>query len=92
MKVWFHRSRAIAWIALGAASFPLGFSDNIAVVWLASVYANVVSDLGAAEAADDRAVTDRLDELRRHDRSRRPQPAMPPQLRLTRRRRLTRGT
>lgn len=88
MRVWFHRARAIVWTIVGALSFPLGYSNNIAVVWLASVYANVVSDLGAAEAADDRAVMDQLLALRRalQPRRRRMQPAMPP--RPTRSRRL----
>lgn len=60
-RVWFHRSRAAAWVLVGAASFPLGLANNIALVWLASVYANTVSDWGAAEAADDTELLARLD-------------------------------
>jgi hypothetical protein len=39
--------------------------QSVAFVIVASVYANVKSDLGAAEAADDRAVLDRLDRIER---------------------------
>lgn len=62
-KVWFHRSRAAIWILIGALSFRYGWNDSVTLVWIASLYANVVSDIGAAEAADDRAVTGRLDRL-----------------------------
>lgn len=64
-RVHFHRARAAAWVAIGAASFALGAADSVALVWIASLYANVVSDLGAAEAADDRAVVERLDRIER---------------------------
>lgn len=50
------RLRAIAWAAVGLASFALGWADSVVLVWVASVYANVVGELGAAEAADDEAV------------------------------------
>lgn len=60
-KVWFHRSRALVWIAVGILSFVFGWQSSVVLVWIASVYANTVSDLGAAEAADDRVVTSRLD-------------------------------
>lgn len=62
-KVWWHRSRAIAWAIIGALSFPLGWANSVALVWIASVYANTVSDLTAAEASDDRAVLERLDRI-----------------------------
>lgn len=62
-KVWFHRSRAILWVILGVASFPLGWANSVALVWAASVYANVLTDIGAAEAADDREVLARLDRI-----------------------------
>lgn len=64
-RVWFHRISAALWAVLGGVSFLLELQNNIAMVWLASVYANIKSDWGAAEAADDRAVTERLD---RHER------------------------
>lgn len=62
-KVWFHRIRAGIWLLIGIASFPLGWASNVAVVWAASVYANVVSDWGASEAADDRELVDGINGL-----------------------------
>jgi hypothetical protein len=62
-KIWFHRSRAIIWLVVGALSFVFGWQNSVVLVWIASVYANTVSDLGAAEAADDREVTGRLDDV-----------------------------
>jgi hypothetical protein len=35
----------------------------VTLVWIASLYANVVSDWTAGEAADDRATFDRLDTI-----------------------------
>jgi hypothetical protein len=55
-RVWFHRSRSIAWMVVGALSFPFGWAHSIVLVWIASLYANVASDWSASEAADDRAV------------------------------------
>jgi hypothetical protein len=63
-KVWFARARALAWIAVGAASIPLGWATSVALVWAASVYANVASELAAGQAADDRAVLDAIGALR----------------------------
>ncbi len=63
VKVWFHRSRAILWAVLGVVSFPLGWANSVALVWAASVYANVLTDVGAAEAADDRQILERLDRI-----------------------------
>jgi hypothetical protein len=62
-KIWFHRSRAIAWIIVGILSFVFGWQNSVVLVWIASVYANTVSDWGASEAADDRDVTGRIDEV-----------------------------
>lgn len=62
-RVWFHRGRAMAWAVVGVLSFVYGWQDSVVLVWIASVYANVVSDLTAAEAADDRSVCDRLDRI-----------------------------
>ena len=61
--VWFHRCRATLWALAYPATVALGVADSVALVWFASCYANVVSDLGAAEAADDRAVLARLDRI-----------------------------
>lgn len=60
VKVWFHRSRAVLWLLLGALSFTFGWQNSVALVWAASLYANIVSDWGAAEAADDREIVSRL--------------------------------
>lgn len=62
-KVRFHKWSAVAWVAIGIISFVMGWQDLVALVWVASVYANVKSDLGAAEAADDREVLARLDRI-----------------------------
>lgn len=62
--VWFHRSRALGWVIVGALSFPLGWANSVVLVWIASVYANVFTDWGAAEAADDRRVLDGLTAIR----------------------------
>ncbi len=62
-RVWFHRARAAMWVAIGIVSFLFGWQDSVVLVWCASVYANVVSALTAAEAADDRSVCDRLDRI-----------------------------
>jgi hypothetical protein len=63
-RVWFARLRAYAWLAVGIASIPLGLESSVPLVWAASVYANVASELAAAQAADDRKVLDAIKELR----------------------------
>lgn len=77
-KVWFHRSRAIVWAIIGAVSFLLGWQDSVVLVWIASLYANISTDWGSGEAADDRDLINRLNriehrldellEMRRHGR------------------------
>lgn len=62
-KVWFHRIRAVLWAIGGALAFPLGYANSVALVWFASVYANVFTDWGAAEAANDKAVQDHISRL-----------------------------
>jgi hypothetical protein len=62
-RVWFHRISAMCWLLAGIVAWPLGWAASLAFVVIASVYANVKSDWGAAEAADDTAVMDRLDRL-----------------------------
>lgn len=62
-KVWLHRSRAIVWAIIGVLSFPLGWANSVVLVWIASLYANISTDYGNGEAADDRAVTERLDRM-----------------------------
>jgi hypothetical protein len=61
-KVRFARLRAVFWALLGLASVPLGWANSVALVWAASVYANVESGIASGEAADDRKVLDRLDD------------------------------
>ncbi len=58
--VRFHRTRAVVWLVCGIAAAAFGWAESVALVWAASVYANVVSDWGAGEAADNRATEDRL--------------------------------
>jgi hypothetical protein len=60
VKVWFHRTRAAFWLVLACLVFPLGWEESIALVILASLYANFTGDWGAAEAADDRELVGRL--------------------------------
>jgi hypothetical protein len=62
-RVRFARVRAAAWAVVGVVSFPLGWANSVILVWIASAYANMASELAAGEAADDAAVTDRLDRL-----------------------------
>jgi hypothetical protein len=62
--VWFHRSCALVW-ALMAVPALLWWPDSVAFVIVASIYANVKSDWGAAEAADDSQVLDKLEKLER---------------------------
>lgn len=62
-RVLFHRVSAILWIFVGVLSFVMGWQDAVPLIWVASVYANVKSDWGAAEAADDRRVIERLDRI-----------------------------
>lgn len=62
-KVWLHRTRAIIWAIVGALSFPLGWANSVVLVWIASLYANVSTDWGNGEAADDRPVIGRLDRI-----------------------------
>lgn len=63
LKVWFHRGRAMAWVLIGVASYLFGWTESVTLVLIASLYANVVSDWGAAEAADNREVLRRIASL-----------------------------
>jgi hypothetical protein len=64
-KIWFGRARALFWAVLGLASFPLGWSSSVVLVWIASVYANVESSIASSEAADDRELVARLQRIER---------------------------
>lgn len=62
--VWFHRTRAIGWVLLTVPAV-LWWADSILLAILLSLYANAVSDWGAAEAADDSHVFDRIKRIER---------------------------
>lgn len=61
--IWFHRARGILWALFGALSFAMGWQNNVALVWFASVYANALTDWGAGEAADDRELKAQLQRM-----------------------------
>lgn len=61
-KVHFGRIRALVWIAIGLVSFPLGWSDSVVLVWIASFYANAESGFATAEGADDRDIIAKLED------------------------------
>jgi hypothetical protein len=89
-RVRLARARAAAWVAVGVVSFPLGWAQSVVLVWIASVYANVASEMATGEAADDRAVTDRLDRIERAVGTHRPSRRHPSRGPAPRRSRLTR--
>lgn len=60
--VWFHRASAAGWALLTAPAY-LWWSQSVLFVIVASIYANVKSDWGAAEAADDQAVMGCLERI-----------------------------
>lgn len=62
-RIWFHRSRAIGWVFLGAAAFMFGWQNSIVLLWIASVYANAESAWSTAAATDDSKITERLDRI-----------------------------
>jgi hypothetical protein len=62
-RLWIHRGRAVAWVVIGVAAFPLKLQDAIWLLWLASVYANVESAWSTGAAADDREILGRLDRI-----------------------------
>ena len=64
-RIWFHRSRAIAWVILGAVAFLFNWQNSIVLIWLASVYANVESAWSTAAAADDSDLIARLERIER---------------------------
>lgn len=71
-RIWFHRSRAVGWVLLGIATFIFGLQDSVVMVWIASVYANVVSDWTAGEALDHKDLTKRLVRIEKLLRDREP--------------------
>lgn len=51
------------WVVGGVLSFVFGWANSVALVWVASLYANVVSDWTAAEAADNSHLIEQLEVL-----------------------------
>lgn len=68
-RVWFARTRAVVWALFGAVSFAMGWSNSVALVWFASIYANVESGIASGEAADDSKIVKLLTEI--NDRTKR---------------------
>lgn len=68
-SVWFNRISAILWVLAGIAAFPLGWAYSVAFVTIASIYANVKTDWGTAEAADNAEVLKAIAELRKEVRA-----------------------
>ena len=62
--VWFHRIRAIGWVLLTVPAV-IWWADSILLAILLSLYANAVTDWGAAEAADDSHVFKRIERIER---------------------------
>lgn len=48
---------------VGALSFPLGWANSVILVWVASLYANVSTDWGNGEAADNRELREPLERI-----------------------------
>lgn len=60
--MWFHRISAIVWTVAIVPAY-LWWRNSVMFVIVASIYANVKSDWGAAEAADNREVVERLERI-----------------------------
>lgn len=67
-SVLFNRVCAVVW-AVALIPAYLWWAESVLFVIVASIYANVKSDWGAAAAADDREVLGEVAELRREIRS-----------------------
>jgi hypothetical protein len=63
-RLWTHRIIAIIW-TLSAIPAYLWWRDSVLFVIVASVFANIYAAVSALEAADDRAVIDRLERMER---------------------------
>lgn len=62
--VWFGRGRAAFWVLAGGVAWATGHADSVALVWWASVYANIESGMATATAADNREVLAEVRALR----------------------------
>ena len=64
-RVYANRVTAVGWAIFGVLAFwPLRWQDSVALVWLASVYANVKTDWSISEAANDSVVISEIRALR----------------------------
>lgn len=63
-RVWFNRLSAIGWAVAGVAAFPLGWAYSVAFVTIASIYANVKTDWGAAESARAADGDQKMDDIK----------------------------
>jgi hypothetical protein len=63
-RVWFNRLSAVGWAVAGVAAFPLGWAYSVAFVTIASIYANVKTDWGAAESARAADGDKKLDDIK----------------------------
>ena len=61
-KVWIHRSLAMFFTALTVPAI-LWWRESVLFVILLSLATQISTELGAAEAADDRALADQLDRI-----------------------------
>ncbi len=61
-RVWTHRAVAATFTALALPAF-LWWRDSVLFVIAISLVTQVSASLSAAEAADDRALADRLDRI-----------------------------
>jgi hypothetical protein len=64
-KVWTHRGLAAFFAALTIPAV-LWWRESVLFVILLSLATQVSTELGVAEAADDRTVADRLDQIEAH--------------------------
>jgi hypothetical protein len=62
-KTLFNKTTAIGWVAFAPVAYYFGWSEAVTLVWFASCYANAKTDWATAEAADDRAVIEKLDRI-----------------------------
>lgn len=60
--VWFNRACAVGW-TISLVPALVWWKDSIVFVIIASVYANIKSDWGVAEAADDQNVEQKIEAL-----------------------------
>ncbi len=62
--MWLHRALAGMWVLLVIPGV-IWWAESILFVILVSLYANIVGEISASEAADDRELAKRLDRIER---------------------------